>query len=210
VAGGRLVGPRRRRLSVIGAARRPGRQELIIDADLHADLEVDPPRPSDRHRLAFDPIAAAASSWEKRWPERHRMEAVTSLMRVHQLLLTELDELLRPLDLTFARFEVLVLLSFSRRGALPLGKIGERLQVHATSVTPLVKRLEASGFLVRNRHPEDGRAVLAEITAAGRAVTEQASGVITDARFGLGSLGERQCRELTRLLAGTRAAAGDF
>ena len=71
------------------------------------------------------------------------MRAVTSLMRVHQLVLTELDELLRPLGLTFARYEVLVLLSFSRRGALPLGKIGERLQVHATSVTPLVKRLES-------------------------------------------------------------------
>jgi hypothetical protein len=40
-------------------------------------------------------------------------------MRVHQLVLTELDELLRPLGLTFARYEVLVLLSFSRRGPCP-------------------------------------------------------------------------------------------
>jgi DNA-binding MarR family transcriptional regulator len=131
-------------------------------------------------------------------------------MRVHQLVLTELDDLLRPLDLTFARFEVLVLLSFSRRGSLPLGKIGERLQVHATSVTPLVKRLEVSGYLVRNRHPEDGRAVLAEITSAGRAVTERASGMITDAKFALGSLDDGQCRQLTAILAAPRAAAGDF
>lgn len=138
------------------------------------------------------------------------MEAVTSLMRVHQLVITELDERLRPLGLTFARFEVLVLLSFSRRGSLPLGKIGERLQVHATSVTPLVKRLEASGYLTRNRHPEDGRAVLAEITPAGREVTERAREVITDARFGLASLGEDECRELTRMLAAPRSAAGDF
>jgi DNA-binding MarR family transcriptional regulator len=163
-----------------------------------------------RHRLPFDPIATAATSWERRWPERPRMEAVTSLMRVHQLVLTELDELLRPLGLTFARFEVLVLLSFSRRGSLPLGKIGERLQVHATSVTPLVKRLEAKGLITRTRHPEDGRAVLAEITPAGRALTEQASKVITDARFGLGSLEEDECRELTELLTRPRAAAGDF
>ena len=138
------------------------------------------------------------------------MEAVTSLMRVHQLVLTRLDDLLRPLDLTFARFEVLVLLSFSRRGSLPLGKIGERLQVHATSVTPLVKRLEASGYLVRRRHPEDGRAVLAEITQAGRAVTEQASRMITDAKFALESLDDAQCRDLTAMLASARAAAGDF
>ena len=92
------------------------------------------------------------------------MRAVTSLMRVHQLVLTELDELLRPLGLTFARYEVLVLLSFSRHGALPLGKIGERLQVHATSVTPLVKRLEKAQLILRSKHPEDGRAVLAAIT----------------------------------------------
>ena len=174
------------------------------------DIASQEPTPSTRHRLSFDPVAAAAHSWEQRWPERARMEAVTSLMRVHQLILTELDERLRPLELTFARFEVLVLLSFSRRGALPLGKIGERLQVHATSVTPLVKRLEASGYLTRNRHPEDGRAVLAEITPAGRRITERASSVITEARFGLGSLDEEQCRQLTAMLVAPRAAAGDF
>jgi DNA-binding MarR family transcriptional regulator len=164
----------------------------------------------ERHRLPFDPVATAARIWEQRWPERERMEAVTSLMRVHQLVLTELDERLRPLGLTFARFEVLVLLSFSRRGSLPLGKIGERLQVHATSVTPLVKRLEASGLITRTRHPEDGRAVLAEITPKGRAITEQASKIITDARFALGSLDEDQCRSLTELLITPREAAGDF
>ncbi|QDP97031.1 MarR family transcriptional regulator [Microlunatus elymi] len=138
------------------------------------------------------------------------MEAVTSLMRVHQLVITELDERLRPLGLTFARFEVLVLLSFSRRGSLPLGKIGERLQVHATSVTPLVKRLEAAGYITRTRHPEDGRAVLAEITPAGREITERASRIITDAKFGLGSLDEDQCRELTEVFVAPRHAAGDF
>lgn len=107
------------------------------------------PRPP----LAFDPVEAAARLWAEQWAETPRMRAVTSVMRVHQLVLTELDELLRPLGLTFARYEVLVLLSFSRRGALPLGKIGERLQVHATSVTPLVRRLEAAGLLRRSPHP---------------------------------------------------------
>ena len=80
----------------------------------------------ERHRLPFDPVEEAAKQWATLWGEMPRMRAVTSLMRVHQLLLTELDELLRPLGLTFARYEVLVLLSFSRRGSLPLGKIGER------------------------------------------------------------------------------------
>src|SRR6187549_3875936 len=153
----------------------------------------------ERHRLPFDPVEEAAKQWATQWDEMPRMRAVTSLMRVHQLLLTELDELLRPLGLTFARYEVLVLLSFSRRGALPLGKIGERLQVHATSVTPLVKRLEAAGLIRRTPHPEDGRAVLASITPQGRDVMDQATAAILDARFALGSMSEDECDQLTGL-----------
>jgi DNA-binding MarR family transcriptional regulator len=165
---------------------------------------------AERHRLAFDPIEEAARQWSTHWGEMPRMRAVTSLMRVHQLVLTELDELLRPLGLTFARYEVLVLLSFSRRGALPLGKIGERLQVHATSVTPLVKRLEAAELIKRTPHPEDGRAVLASITPHGRQVLAEATEAILQARFALGSLSEDDCDRLTDLLTPARAAAGDF
>ena len=165
---------------------------------------------AERHRLAFDPIEEAARQWSAHWGEMPRMRAVTSLMRVHQLVLTELDELLRPLGLTFARYEVLVLLSFSRRGALPLGKIGERLQVHATSVTPLVKRLEAADLIKRTPHPEDGRAVLASITPKGRTVLARATELILQAQFALGSMTEDECDRLTELLTPARAAAGDF
>ncbi|HEY5821765.1 MAG TPA: MarR family transcriptional regulator [Propionibacteriaceae bacterium] len=165
---------------------------------------------AQRPSLAFDPVEEAARLWSTHWSETPRMRAVTSLMRVHQLVLTELDELLRPLGVTFARYEVLVLLSFSRRGALPLGKIGERLQVHATSVTPLVKRLEAAELITRTPHPEDGRAVLASITPKGREVMEQATAAIVGARFALGSMSEDDCDRLTGLLVQPREAAGDF
>jgi DNA-binding MarR family transcriptional regulator len=166
--------------------------------------------PLERQRLPFDPIEEAAKQWATQWDEVPRMRAVTSLMRVHQLIITELDELLRPLGLTFARYEVLVLLSFSRRGALPLGKIGERLQVHATSVTPLAQRLEAAELIRRSPHPEDGRAVLASITPKGRIVMEKATEAIINARFGLGALSEEECDQLTWLLTMPREAAGDF
>ena len=96
-----------------------------------------------------------------------QMRAVTSLMRAQQIVIGELDEILRKHGLTFARFEALVLLTFSRRGSLPLGKMGERLQVHPTSVTSIVRRLEAAGLVTRTPHPDDGRAVLCEITDRG-------------------------------------------
>ncbi|MGH3385122.1 MAG: MarR family winged helix-turn-helix transcriptional regulator [Nocardioidaceae bacterium] len=163
-----------------------------------------------RRRLPFDPIEEAARQWGLRWPAVDEMRAVTSLMRVQQLVLAELDEILKPHGLTFARYEALVLLTFSRKGSLPLGKMGERLQVHPTSVTSIVHRLERSGFVVRRRHPEDGRAVLAEITETGRSVVEAATTDLTAAQFGLSALAADQLDQLSALLQPLREAAGDF
>jgi len=87
--------------------------------------------------LRIDPVAEARRHWEQRWgPEPSRpMAAVTSIMRAQQVLLARLNELVRPHGLTFPRYEALVLLSYTRRGELPIGKLGERLQVHRTSAT---------------------------------------------------------------------------
>src|SRR5204863_4070536 len=126
--------------------------------------------------------------WAKRWDGVPQMHAVTSLMRVQQLVLGRLDAILKPHGLTFARYEALVLLTFSSRGSLPLGKMGERLQVHPTSVTSIVDRLEAAGLVVRRAHPDDGRAVLAEITPAGRDLVEAATKDLVGADLALGAL----------------------
>jgi len=160
--------------------------------------------------LAFDPIDDAARQWGERWDGVPAMHAVTSLMRVHQLVLGRLDALLRPHGLTFARYEALVLLVFSSRGSLPLGKMGERLQVHPTSITSIVQRLEASGFVVRRRHPDDGRAVLCEITDAGRRVVEEATAELVGSDFALGALDDARLGELSALLRPVRHDAGDF
>ena len=161
-------------------------------------------------RLTFDPVARARELWAERWPADDSMAAATSIMRVQQLLIARYDEALRRHDLTFARYEALVLLTFSRAGSLPLGKMGERLQVHPTSVTSIVDRLEAAGHVVRRRHPQDGRAVLAEITDSGRAVVEAATADLVEARFALGDVPVEDLRALSALLKPVRGAAGDF
>jgi DNA-binding MarR family transcriptional regulator len=161
-------------------------------------------------KLPFDPIDEAARQWALRWDGVDQMHAVTSLMRVQQLVLGRLDELLKPHGLSFARYEALVLLTFSRAGALPLGKMGRRLQVHPTSVTSIVDRLESAGLVVRRRHPEDKRAVLAEITEAGRAAVEAATADLVGAEFGLGVLADEQLQALSGMLKPVREAAGDF
>ena len=160
--------------------------------------------------LPFDPIDEAARQWGLRWDGVPQMHAVTSLMRVQQLVINRLDEVLKPHGLTFARYEALVLLTFSRAGSLPLGKMGRRLQVHPTSVTSIVVRLERAGLVVRRRHPEDGRTVLAEITEAGRALVEAATADLVAADFALGALSEEDLRRLSAMLTPVRRAARDF
>ncbi len=161
-------------------------------------------------QLPFDPIARAAAIWERRFGPARAMAAVTSIMRAQQILLAQLDTILRPHGLTFARYEALVLLSFSRRGALPLGMIGERLMVHPTSVTNIIDRLEGQGLVARRRNPLDGRGRLAEITGPGRDVVERATTDLMEAGFGLPGYDPQRLREIFALLRGLRVAAGDF
>jgi DNA-binding MarR family transcriptional regulator len=162
--------------------------------------------------LRLDPIAEARRQWEARWPDAPTaaMAAVTSVMRAQQVLLAHLNDALRPFGLTFPRYEALMLLLFTRDGALPLGKVGERLQVHRTSVTNIVDKLERDGLVRRVPHAEDRRATLAELTPEGRRVALAATKAMHSIDFGLGALGESDADAISDLLRNLRVAAGDF
>jgi DNA-binding MarR family transcriptional regulator len=163
-------------------------------------------------QLPFDPIEEARRHWEERWDKgaAKEMVAVTSIMRVHQILMARLNEVLEPFELTFPRYEALMLLYLSRRGSLPLGKIGERLQVHRTSVTNTIDGLERSGLVRRVPHESDRRAVLAEIVPKGRGVAERATEALNEADFATEPLKGAELEELSRVLKTLRLAAGDF
>jgi DNA-binding MarR family transcriptional regulator len=162
--------------------------------------------------LAFDPIAEARRQWARRWGEEvgPSMSAVTSIMRAQQILMTRLNELVAPYDLTFPRYEALMLLYLSRRGSLPLGKMGARLQVHRTSVTNIVDQLERSGYARRVPHDADRRTVLASITDRGRAVAEHATRALNAARFGTEPLAAEDLEAVSEILRRLRVQAGDF
>ncbi|HEX4864354.1 MAG TPA: MarR family transcriptional regulator [Acidimicrobiales bacterium] len=162
--------------------------------------------------LRFDPIEEARRQWEAHgWRDAAPgMAAVTSVFRAQQIYLARIDSVLRPLGLTFARYEVLMLLLFSRAGALPLNKVGARLQVHPTSVTNAVDRLQVQGFLRRVRHPTDKRTTLAEITEEGRAVALKATDAVNREIFASPDLSEAQLDDLVALLRRLRASTGDF
>src|SRR6201995_5172826 len=161
--------------------------------------------------LPFDPIAEAHRQWSARWPgQADHMAAVTSVMRVQQLLLSRIEDTLKPYGLTFAAYEALRLLAFSRRGSLPMGKMGERLMVHPASVTNAIRRLEKRGLVERRLSPDDRRVVLATITGAGKSLVGEATMALNQASFGRPDLSPGQAPAVTVLLPEMRPAAGDI
>lgn len=159
----------------------------------------------------IDLLREARRQWESHWGEESApsMAAVTTLMRAQQILMAHLNEKLDPFGLTFARYEALMLLYFSESGALPMGKIGERLQVHPTSVTSLIDRLERSEYVDRVPHPSDRRTTLAEITPRGKEVAEDATALLNEDRFGMSSLSPDSQEQIVELLDQIRAVGGD-
>ena len=160
---------------------------------------------------SFDPIAEAHRQWNERWPDQaDHMAAVTSVMRVQQLLLSRIEDTLKPYGLTFAAYEALRLLAFSRRGSLPMGKMGERLMVHPASVTNAITRLEQRGLVERRLSPADRRVVLATITTAGQSLVREATVALNQASFGLPGITPGQAAGITAVLREVRVAAGDL
>jgi DNA-binding MarR family transcriptional regulator len=152
--------------------------------------------------LPFDPIQEAQRQWDTHWgpAATPAMGAVTSIMRAQQILLARLNALLEPWDLTFPRYEALMLLVYSRRGQLPLGKMGDRLQVHRASVTNVVDRLVDQGLVERVPQESDRRSILARITPQGRRVARAATKRLNAERFGIEPLADPRCRQLFALL----------
>jgi len=167
---------------------------------------------ADPTPLPSDPIAEAHRQWQEHgWADAaDGMAAVTAIMRTQQILLARIESALKPFDLTFARFELLRLLSFTRHGSLPMAFASSRLQVHPTSVTNAVDRLEAAELVKRVPHPTDGRATLIEITPAGRERVDAATAELNSAIFRRTGFDVQQTAELNALLTGFRRDAGDF
>ncbi|MFF8604819.1 MarR family winged helix-turn-helix transcriptional regulator [Streptomyces sp. NPDC015346] len=82
---------------------------------------------------------------------------------------------LKELGLTYPQY--LVLLVLWEHGELPVKRIGEHLRLDSGTLSPLLKRLEAAGYVERRRSAEDERSVTARVTEAGAALREKALGV---------------------------------
>lgn len=163
-------------------------------------------------KLPLDPIAEAHRQWSRHgWSDAaDGMAAVTSIMRVQQIMMARVEEVLKPTGLTFARYELLTLLTFTKTGALPMAKASARLQVHPTSVTNGVDRLEKAGLVRRVPHPTDRRTTLVEITDTGRSLSKEATEALNAEVFTRPGVAESELDTLVSILARVRRRAGDF
>jgi DNA-binding MarR family transcriptional regulator len=173
-------------------------------------VRVSASSPPESPRLGFDPIDRAGELWTERFGEAGPMRLATSVMRVQQLMLATLDGALKPFGLTFSRYEVLVLLLFSRTHTLPMTKIGERLMVHPTSVTNAIDRLVKQGYVAREADQVDRRRILARLTPEGERVVAEATEAVMALNFAVEGLDEAEQATMYDLMRRMRASSGDF
>lgn len=164
----------------------------------------------DHHHLGYDPVEAARVRWVNQGWERAAlgMAAVVSIMRAEQIFLRRTTAALRPLGLSFARYQVLGMLRWT--SALTLGTLGNRLWITPATVTSAVNRLELAGLCRRRPHPSDARATLVEITAQGRRTFDRAVERLNTEVFEAIGLSDVELEMLVELIGRLRAADGDI
>lgn len=151
----------------------------------------------------FDPIEEAHHQWiaDGNPESADGMTFVTAIMRSHQIMLGRVEAVLRPMNLTFARFELLTLLRFTKTGKLPTSKISQRLQVHPTSTTNAVDRLEKAGLVTREPHPNDKRTTLVCLTPEGRDLSKRATAALNEHVFSSPGLEDDDLATVLKILA---------
>src|SRR3546814_15187947 len=102
------------------------------------------------------------------------MAAIVSVMRAEQIFLNRATAILRPLGLTFARYQVLGMLRWT--GPMTLGAVGHRLWITPATVTSAVDRLEKAELSRRVAHPTDARDRQRVVRGTGWAVTVDRGG----------------------------------
>jgi DNA-binding MarR family transcriptional regulator len=161
------------------------------------------------HPLVYDPVEASRERWiQQGWGDTAAgMAAVVSVMRAEQIFLNRAATILRPLGLTFARYQVLGMLRWA--GPMTLGAVGRRLWITPATVTSAMDRLENAGLTRRVAHPTDARARLVEITAKGRRLFDRAVEKLNADLFGTVGLADEELDLLVGLIGKIRAAEGD-
>ena len=169
-----------------------------------------PPSQSVAAAEAVDDIVrTSAGGWEKHGlPHAELMTAVTTVLRAQQVLMSTITRQLQTLNLTFGRYEALVLIELSPEQRLPIAKTSERLMLRPSSATGTIDWLETQGLVERVQHPHDRRVTEVAITPKGSDLAIQAMRLMADIRFGLPDhVDEERAKKITDALLPLRQEA---
>ncbi len=160
----------------------------------------------------FDVVEASRRVWLERWdPEAASGMAVfTAILRSYQLLNDQVHTVMRRHDLTFGRYEVLTWLATDPESSLTLTWISKTLRIPPATVTNIIDRLEDDKLVRRVPHASDARTTLAEITARGRKVANDATQDLNATVYERVGLSEPKRALLIDVLAELRAAGEEF
>ena len=132
-------------------------------------------------------------------------EVFLNLQRTADLLMCDIEELLRPHQLSPTQYNVLRILRGSRDTGLACHEITERMVTHDPDMTRLLDRLEERGLLARSREKDDRRVIRVRIAAQGLSLLRTLDEPVKTAhKKQLGHLGERRLRLLSGLLEAAR------
>lgn len=160
----------------------------------------------------FDVVEASRRVWLERWePEAASgMATFTAILRSYQLLVDQVNKVMRSHHLTFARYEVLAWLAMDPDSSLSLSWISKSLRIPPATVTNIIDRLEADKLVRRAPHPSDARTTLAVITARGRRLADDATRDLNSTVYAPIGLSAEKRSRLVALLAELRANGNEF
>lgn len=165
-------------------------------------------RDSAGFKLSMD-VDQASARWQKLGlPDVPGFELMLSVFRVHQVMVSEINDCLQGFDLGLRRYVVLQTLALSDSHVLSMSQLSSDMMVHPTTVTGLVDQLEKAQLVKRDPHPADRRSVLVVLTPAGRRLALRAGRALAEIGFGVEGLSEVATKRLVAGLRDVRPVGG--
>jgi DNA-binding MarR family transcriptional regulator len=157
-----------------------------------------------------DPVDFTREHWAAcNQPGVDHFAAMGAMMRTHQLMVAEMDRILKPHGISRTAFLLMATLLMSRDHTRPLGQLSKHLMVHPTTVTLVIDQLDSRKLVTRTPHSTDRRTVLATLTDEGRDLLTKAGEDLAGAQFGLTGVSTALAQRLTTSLGQARARMGD-
>jgi len=148
----------------------------------------------------MEPLKDARASWKRIYPGSDEFAAAVAILGAERIIASRMIAILGKYSLTMADWSVMTTLKFAETEELPLGKIADVLDVHATTVTNAVDRLEKRGWVRRDPHAFDRRTIRAVLTEKGSKHVAEVQEALAEAKFGLTALAATERRDLAALL----------